>query len=115
MEFQLASKNSERDATAAELESTEPSLCFDEDAVSFMAEQIQSQRLQLWEVKVARFGAKAARTALDSNVAYCIIVVLQGKVTQLTRRAGEFGDEVTRMHQEYDRKVEDVGFKRTGL
>lgn len=82
LEPQLASKNLEFDAPAAELESNKRRLHFAEDVASLMWEQFRSQRPQLRKVEPAHIAANAARAAAESNIQSVTVSesALQGEV-----------------------------------
>lgn len=64
LESQIASKKLELDVDTAEVEPTMHRLGFAEDAVSFILEQDQSQRHNIFKVKAAHVEAKAAQTSV---------------------------------------------------
>lgn len=74
LESPLAWKNSEFDAAAAELESTEPHLRFAEDGVSLMLDQVQSQEPQLRKSRngTCCYLGGTCRCKVQLSVAYCV-------------------------------------------
>lgn len=102
LQLQLVSKNSEFEAAASELESTERHLRLAENVVRLRWEQVPSEGCQHLEVEEANVAAKLARLAAGSNVQWhtALQSVLQWEAAQLARRLGKLGDEVARLRQE---------------
>lgn len=107
-----ASKDSELDLDTKEAKSAELRHRFAEDEVSLIAKQVQSRRPLLPWVEAALGSAGPAQPAAKSNVqslsaSECFS---QGNVGQIILRVGELEDQVARMRQNCNCKVEDVLF-----
>lgn len=92
------------------LESTNRHLGLAEDDVNLMRENGHIQGPQLCKLKAARVAAEESRRSPESSVQLLIVSdsAWQGKVTQLSRRVEDIGEEVVRMRQECNHNGEDV-------
>lgn len=117
LESQISSKSSELDVATAELESIERLPRFAEDAVGPLRKQIQNQAPQLGKVEVACIAAEVVQVDATSEIQSPTASesALRGEVGQLTRCVRDLGNELARMRQECDSKVEDVHFECDGL
>lgn len=102
---------------ALEVKSTKRFLPFGEEAVSFMQEQVQSGEHQLCNAEAERVAAEVAHVAVESNLQSPTASesASSGEFAQLTCCVAAPGDEVTRLRQECDHKVESVIFERDWL
>lgn len=112
LKSKIALKKSEFDAAAVELKSIKCRLCFAEDAVNLLQAQAQSQAPQLRKVDAAHGACQAAWTDAKCKIQSLTASesASQGEAAQLARGVEELGDELAKMSQERDHKVQDVLF-----
>lgn len=111
------SKNSEFDAAAAVLLSTECRPRFKEDVDSLIHEQVQSQGNQLGKAEVPRVAAEAVQAAMESSVKSLSMTepASRGEDEQLAQLVKECMRHVLKRHQDCDCKLGGRHFEGDGL